>query len=37
MVIQARDLTEAVELSKACPMLGGAGSVEIRPVGQLDF
>ena len=37
MIIQARDLTHAVELSQSCPMLGGNGSVEIRPVGTLDF
>lgn len=33
MVIAARDLDEAVELARGCPMLhGGGGSVEIRPV-----
>jgi hypothetical protein len=32
MVIEARDLAQAVELSKGCPMLDGEGSVEIRPV-----
>ena len=35
IVIEARDLTQAVELSTACPMLEGGGSVEIRPVGKL--
>jgi hypothetical protein len=32
MVIEARDLDEAVALSSGCPMLDGAGSVEVRPV-----
>ena len=33
LIIEARDLAEAVELSRKCPMLAGDGSVEIRPVG----
>ncbi len=37
IVIQARDLTEAVELSKACPMLEGDGAVEVRPVEKFDM
>lgn len=32
MIIEARDLAQAAELSKGCPMLDGGGSVEIRPV-----
>lgn len=32
LIVQARDLEEAVELSKGCPMLDGQGSVEIRPI-----
>jgi hypothetical protein len=32
IVVEARDLDEAVELSLGCPMLDGSGSVEIRPV-----
>ena len=36
IIIQARDLDEATELSKACPMVDGGGSVEIRPVGVPD-
>ena len=31
-VIEARDLAQAVELSKGCPILAGEGSVEVRPV-----
>jgi hypothetical protein len=37
IVVEARDLAQAVELSKACPMVEGGGSVEIRPVAKLDF
>jgi len=32
IVVAARDLAEAVELAKGCPMLQGDGSVEVRPV-----
>jgi len=35
VIIEARDLAQAVELSKGCPMLEGDGSVEIRPVAAL--
>jgi hypothetical protein len=35
IVIEARDLTHAVELSGGCPIVEGGGSVEIRPVGTL--
>jgi hypothetical protein len=33
IIVEARDLAEAVELSRGCPMLEGDGSVEVRPVG----
>jgi hypothetical protein len=32
IVIEAKDLAEAVALSKGCPMLDGGGSVEVRAV-----
>jgi hypothetical protein len=32
ILVQARDIAEAVELSTGCPMLEGGGSVEVRPV-----
>ena len=32
LIIEARDLAQATELSLGCPMLDGSGSVEIRPV-----
>ena len=32
IVVTARDLEEAVELSAACPIVQGGGSVEVRPV-----
>jgi hypothetical protein len=31
IVVEARDLGQAVELSKGCPILGVGGSVEVRP------
>jgi len=35
IIVKARDLAQAVELSTGCPMLEGGGSVEIRPVAKL--
>jgi hypothetical protein len=35
VVIAARDLAQAVELSKGCPILDVGGSVEIRPIQEL--
>jgi hypothetical protein len=35
IVVEATDLAEAVELSKACPILEVGGSVEVRPVQRL--
>jgi hypothetical protein len=32
IIVEARDLAHATELAHGCPMLDGAGSVEIRPV-----
>jgi hypothetical protein len=37
IVIEARDLEQAVDLAKGCPMLRGDGSVEVRPVMKLSF
>jgi hypothetical protein len=36
-IIEARDLAQAVELSKGCPILETGGSVEVRPVQQLSM
>jgi len=35
-LIVARDLEQAVELSSGCPIFEDGGSVEVRPVRQLD-
>ena len=35
IIIEARDLAQAEELAAGCPMLEGAGSVEIRPVAKM--
>jgi hypothetical protein len=35
LLIEARDLNEAVELSLACPGLDVEGTVEVRPVAQM--
>ena len=37
MIITARDLDQAVDLASGCPMLGGAASVEVRPVASMSF
>jgi hypothetical protein len=34
MIVEARDLAQAAEISTGCPMLDGDGSVEIRPVAR---
>jgi hypothetical protein len=35
-LIEARDLEQAVELSKGCPILENEGAVEVRPVMLLN-
>jgi hypothetical protein len=36
-IVEARDLEQAVELSRGCPMLDGGGSVEVRPIMKMDL
>jgi hypothetical protein len=36
-LIQARDLEQAVEISKGCPILELGGSVEVRPIQVLNM
>jgi len=36
-IVEARDLDQAVELSRGCPVLDGGGSVEVRAVMKMDF
>jgi hypothetical protein len=36
-LVEARDIDQAVELSRGCPILAGGGSVEIRPVMKMDY
>lgn len=36
-IITAKDLSEAAELAKGCPILDGDGSVEVRPVRKMDM
>lgn len=35
-IVEARDIEQAVELSRGCPILDGGGSVEVRPVMKMD-
>jgi len=37
IVIEARDLAQAAEISKGCPILEVGGSVEVRPIQKLDM
>jgi hypothetical protein len=37
MLIEAKDVADAVELAKACPIFEDGGSVEVRPVLQLSL
>jgi len=36
-LIEARDLGQAVELSKGCPILDADGTVEVRPVMKISM
>jgi hypothetical protein len=36
-IVEARDLDQAVELSRGCPILEGGGSVEVRPIMHMDM
>jgi hypothetical protein len=36
-LIEARDLNQATELSKGCPILEAGGSVEVRPIQKLSM
>jgi hypothetical protein len=37
MLIEAKDLAHAVEISKGCPILEAGGSVEVRPAQTLTM
>jgi hypothetical protein len=37
IVIETRDLAHAAELAGGCPMLEGGGSVEVRPVLEMNL
>lgn len=34
-LIRAKDLDEAVELSRACPILANGGEIEVRPIQKI--
>jgi hypothetical protein len=35
IVVEARDLSSAMEIAAGCPILEGGGSVEVRPVAEM--
>ena len=37
IVIEAKDLQQAVEISKGCPILEAGGSVEVRPIQTMNM
>jgi len=37
IVVEAKDLLHAVELSKGCPILEAGGSVEVRPIQTINM
>ena len=37
IIVSAKDLNEATELSKGCPVLEGDGLVEVRPVRPMNM
>jgi hypothetical protein len=37
IVIEAKDLDHALEISKGCPILEAGGSVEVRPIQKLNI
>jgi hypothetical protein len=37
IVIEAKDLSHAVEISKGCPILEAGGSVEVRPIQTMNM
>jgi hypothetical protein len=36
-IVQARDMNEAVEIAKGCPILASNANVEIRPIQQVEI
>jgi hypothetical protein len=36
-IVKARDINEASELAKGCPILAQGGSVEVRPIVMMDI
>jgi hypothetical protein len=36
-IVEAKDLSEAAKIASGCPVLEGGGSVEVRPVMQLNM
>lgn len=36
-IIEAKDIDEAARIASGCPVLEGGGSVEVRPVLELDL
>jgi hypothetical protein len=36
-IIEARDLSEAVEIAKGCPILESNANIEVRPIQKIDI
>jgi len=36
-IVQAKDLNEAVEIAKGCPILGSNANIEVRPIQNVEI
>ncbi len=36
-IVQAKDITEAVEIAKGCPILESHANIEVRPIQKVDM
>ncbi|MEO8147533.1 MAG: YciI family protein [Bacteroidia bacterium] len=37
VIVNAKDINEAIEISKGCPIFAEDGKVEIRPIQHMDM
>lgn len=36
-IVLAKDINEAIEIAKDCPILGANGNVEVRPIQRVEM
>jgi len=37
LIVNAKDINDAVEISKGCPILDGDGHIEVRPIQKMEM